>query len=192
MPCSGTPRAKDALAATTLNSLKAPRTMPITPKTKVTLPIDAPERRRLPPLLRRAWYGLNQSFRRRIAHLELTPDQFTVLRTLLEGDPAGMTQRELTHQMTSDPNTVASLLERMARAGLIERATHEKDRRAHRIRSLELGRTRYVEARSIAIALQADLLSVLPEDRREEFLTHLTLVADACREAAEKFPRRKG
>jgi len=28
-----------------------------------------PERRRLPLLLRRAWYGLNQAFRRRIAHL---------------------------------------------------------------------------------------------------------------------------
>ncbi len=29
------------------------------------LPIDAPERKRLPLLLRRAWYGLNQAFRRR-------------------------------------------------------------------------------------------------------------------------------
>src|SRR2546425_1390986 len=85
------------------------------------LPIDAPERRRLPPLLRRAWYGLNQAFRRRIAHLEITPDQFTVMRTLLEGDPQGLTQRELTHLMTSDPNTVASLLHRMEEAGLIER-----------------------------------------------------------------------
>ena len=71
------------------------------------LPIDAPERRRLPPLLRRAWYGLNQAFRRRIAHLEITPDQFTVLRTLLEGDALGLTQRELTQHMTSDPNTHA-------------------------------------------------------------------------------------
>ena len=44
-------------------------------------PIDSPSRRRLPPLLRRSWYGLNQAFRRRIAHLDLTPDQFTVLRT---------------------------------------------------------------------------------------------------------------
>ena len=79
------------------------------------LPLDAPERRRLPPLLRRAWYGLNQAFRRRIAHTEVTPDQFTVLRTLLEGDPHGMTQSQVTRVMTSDPNTVASLLERMER-----------------------------------------------------------------------------
>src|SRR6266436_8729823 len=72
------------------------------------LPIDAPERRRLPPLLRRAWYGLNQAFRRRITHLGITPDQFTVMRTLLEGE--GISQRRLTELMSSDPNTVASLL----------------------------------------------------------------------------------
>src|SRR5882724_13150188 len=91
--------------------------------------IDSPERRRLPPLLRRAWYGLNQAFRRRIAHLDITPDQFTVMRTLLENE--GIRQRELTELMSSDPNTVASLLERMERAELIERQVHEADRRAN-------------------------------------------------------------
>src|SRR5437868_13111970 len=99
------------------------------------LPIDAPERRRLPLLLRRAWYGLNQAFRRRIAHLGITPDQFTVMRTLLEH--AGLSQRELTQLITSDANTVASLLERMEKAGLVERQAHEKDRRAHRLRRSE-------------------------------------------------------
>src|SRR4029453_16663615 len=79
----------------------------------VPLAIDSPERRRLPPLLRRAWYGLNQAFRRRIAHLGITPDQFTVMRILLENDESGITQRELTQFMSSDPNTVASLVERM-------------------------------------------------------------------------------
>src|ERR1051325_8285306 len=100
------------------------------PKKSEDLPLDSPERRRLPLLLRRAWYGLNQAFRRRIAHVGVTPDQFTVMRTLLENE--GITQRELTQLMTSDPNTVASLLERMEKAGLIERQAHEQDRRGHR------------------------------------------------------------
>src|SRR5439155_16296318 len=100
-------------------------------KSTVALPMDSPKRRRLPPLLRRAWYGLNQAFRRRIAHLGVTPDQFTVMRTLLEADARGLSQRELTHLISSDPNTVASLLERMEAAGLIERKRNEKDRRAH-------------------------------------------------------------
>jgi DNA-binding MarR family transcriptional regulator len=153
------------------------------------LPIDSPERRRLPPLLRRAWYGLNQAFRRRIAHLDITPDQFTVLRTLLESDPAGVTQRDLAHSMTSDPNTVGSLLERMESAGLVVRKPHEKDRRAHRIQLSAAGRRKYAAARKIAVALQSEVLLVLPEGDRDPFLEHLALVADACRKAGEPPPR---
>jgi DNA-binding MarR family transcriptional regulator len=148
------------------------------------LPIDSPVRRRLPPLMRRAWYGLNQAFRRRIAHTEVTPDQFTVLRTLLEGEECGLTQSELSRLMTSDPNTVAALLERMETAGWIERQAHERDRRAHRIRVLPRGKRKYLRVRKIAITLQAEILSVLPETDRERFLEQLGAVADACREAA--------
>lgn len=159
-------------------------------KSTSALPVDAPERRRLPPLLRRAWYGLNQAFRRRIAHLEITPDQFTVMRTLLEGDPQGITQRELTYLMTSDPNTVASLLQRMEEAGLVERKPHERDKRAHRIQLREGGKRKYEAARQVAVNLQSDILSGLPEERREQFLEDLAIVADACKSAADLSPKR--
>ena len=148
------------------------------------MPIDSPDRRRLPPLMRRAWYGLNQAFRRRIAHTRVTPDQFTVLRTLLEGEQRGMTQSELTRTITSDPNTIAALLERMQEAGWIERTSHERDRRAYCIRLLPTGKRKYLQVRKIAIALQTEVLSVLPETQREQFLAHLAAVADACRQAA--------
>ena len=151
--------------------------------------IDSPSRRRLPPLLRRAWYGLNQAFRRRIAHLNLTPDQFTVMRTLLEGDAKGMTQRELSRTMSSDPNTVASLLRRMEQAQLIRREPHEKDRRAHRIHLLASGRKKYEAARDEAIRLQSEVLAVLEERSREQFLENLNQIADACRTVAERSPR---
>ena len=155
---------------------------------RAELPIDAPERRRLPLLLRRAWYGLNQAFRRRIAHLDITPDQFTVMRTLRENE--GIRQRELTELMTSDPNTVASLLERMEKAGLIQREEHQRDRRAHRLTLLPLGRRKYEAAREIAVALQAEVLSAIPEDSREEFLEQLAQVADACKDSASRAPKK--
>lgn len=155
------------------------------PKTEFLEPIDSPNRRRLPLLLRRSWYGLNQAFRRRITHLQLTPDQFTVLRTLLENDARGITQRELARAMSSDPNTVASLLERMEKVGYVERTPHERDRRAHRIKVQAKGKKVYESARAIAVALQGELLGVLPAAGREEFLQNLSLVADACRTAAE-------
>lgn len=152
------------------------------PKLEPLLPVDAPERRRLPPLLRKSWYGLNQAFRRRIAHLQITPDQFTVMRTLRECE--GLTQRQLTQFMSSDPNTVASLLERMEKAGLVERRPHAKDKRAHQVELKPAGHRKYELAREIAVKLQTEVLDRLPAERREAFLGDLATVADACRDSA--------
>ena len=159
------------------------------PRPSGALSIDAPGCRRFPQLLRRAWYSLNQSFRRRIAHLGITPDQYTVMRTLLEGDPQGMTQRELSSAMSSDPNTIASLLRRMEETGFLVRTPHEQDRRAYRIQLREAGQAKYETARVIAIALQTEVLSNLPATQREAFLGNLAAVAAACRAAIGRSPR---
>src|SRR6187455_11635 len=112
-----------------------------------------PAQKRLPVLLRRAWYGLNQAFRQRIAILEITPDQFSILRWISEGDPQGLTQRTITDLMASDPNTITSTLARMERGGLIERRPHESDKRAHRVRLLPKGRKVFEKARAVAVEL---------------------------------------
>lgn len=141
--------------------------------------------KRLPPLLRRAWYGLNQSFRQRIAHLDVTPDQFSILRWLNEGDPLGLTQRELTDLMSSDPNTITSTLSRMEKAGMLARKRHESDRRAHRVKLLPAGRKIFENARQIALELQEQVLAALPPERREGFLADLELVGNACAAALQ-------
>jgi len=150
----------------------------------------APDRRRLPVLLRRAWYGLNQAFRRRILHTGITPDQFTALRNLHEAGSEGMIQSQLTGRMSSDPNTIASLVDRMKKAGLIDRQQDERDRRAYRIRINADGRRKFQEARKIALGLQEAVLEVIPEDQRETFLKQLNLVADSCLAVAEKSPKK--
>lgn len=157
---------------------------PVHRSTGGALAVDAPGRRRLPVLLRRAWYGLNQAFRRRIAPLGITPDQFTVLRTLLEFE--GLTQRQLADQMTSDANTIAALVRRMETAGLLQRCPHEKDRRAHRLHVTPAGRRAYLGARAAAVAMQSEILRCLPEPSREPFLQQLDIVATACRAAGEQ------
>lgn len=138
---------------------------------------DDPEHHRFPPLLRRCWFGLNQQFRRRIAPVGLTPDQFTTLRWLAENDPAGMTQRDLGRLMSSDPNTITSILKRMEAAGLVRRSPHPEDRRANCIRITETGCELLARARAHARALQDAALSAIPPEKREEFLEHLDRVA---------------
>lgn len=139
--------------------------------------------RRLPILLRRAWFGLNQSFRRRIAESGLTPGQFTALRTLIErGD---MSQRELTGVMSSDVNTIASLLSRMETLGWIKRETHERDRRTNRLHVTPSGKRKFEAARPQAMELQQRVLSTLSKAEQEQFLESLERVANSCQQELE-------
>jgi len=159
-------------------------------KSNLILPFDSPDRRRLPVLLRRAWYGLNQAFRRRILHTGITPDQFTALRNLHEAGAEGLIQSQLTGRMSSDPNTIASLVERMKNAELIDRHQDETDRRAYRISINANGRKKFQEARKLAVSLQECVMKVIPEEQRETFLKQLNAVADACLDAAENSPKK--
>lgn len=149
----------------------------------------APERsspRRLPPILRRTWYSLNQAFRHRIGHLGITPDQYSILRWLQEGDARGLTQQTITDLMASDPNTITSILQRMEKAGLVARRAHETDKRARRVCMQPEGRRAFAEAYQIATDLQREVLSALPATQRERFLKDLERVAEACAAAARK------
>lgn len=143
-------------------------------------PIDDPGRRRLPPLLRRCWYGLNQAFRKRLAYLGLTPNQFTVLRWLEEDQSAGVRQSEIVTRMASDPNTIAALVERMQADGLIKRKVDPTDRRARLITLSAKGKRLYTKARPIAIDLQEEVLENIPPNEREHLLAQLEVLADAC------------
>jgi len=155
------------------------------------------EIRRLPPLLRRAWYSLNQAFRQRIAHLGITPDQFSILRWLHEGDSRGLTQRTITDLMASDPNTITSTLQRMEKVGLISRHAHESDKRAHRVRVEKQGLQMFQSALKEALELQSHILAVLPPERRENFLQDLEIIADSCvaattrTEPTKRAPKKK-
>jgi DNA-binding MarR family transcriptional regulator len=148
-------------------------------------------RKRLPVLLRRAWYGLNQALRQRISHLGLTPDQFSILRWLNEGDPQGLTQRTLTDLMASDPNTITSTLARMEKSRLITRTPHEQDKRANRVKIQPAGRRAFDKARKIAKELQEAVLTTLPAGRRVKFLEELEAIADSCAATLEKAPVRR-
>ncbi|MEQ1860400.1 MAG: MarR family winged helix-turn-helix transcriptional regulator [Chthoniobacteraceae bacterium] len=147
--------------------------------------------KRLPVLLRRAWYGLNQAFRQRVAGLKVTPDQFSILRWISEGDPQGLTQRAITDLMASDPNTITSTLARMEKAGLVQRTQHESDKRARRVRLLPKGRRMFEKARKAASELQHTILTALPETQRDEFLEKLQIIADACASATERAVKRR-
>jgi len=150
---------------------------------------DRSDRPRLALLLRRAWYGLNQTFRRRIAGSGVTPDQFTILRWLGE-HPEGLTQRALADLMASDPNTVTAILTRMQKSGLIERRAHADDARCNLIVLKDKGRALHTRIQPLASDLQELLLDAVPPAKRAEFLKHLESVCSALDADTESLPTR--
>ncbi len=136
-------------------------------------PLDAPDRRRLPPLLRKAWYGLKPGvLRRRIKRHGATPGSNSrVLRLLRveKGSAEGLSQRDLCELMSSDPNTMAALLSRMEEQGLVERRPDPRDKRTRRVTATAHGKTLFKKLRATALTLQGDILNAIPEERREQF-----------------------
>ncbi|MEI6872860.1 MAG: MarR family transcriptional regulator [Verrucomicrobiota bacterium] len=147
-------------------------------------------KRRLPPLLRRAWFSLNQAFRQHLAPLGITPDQFTILRWLVEADAHGLTQVEITVCMASDPNTITATVRRMESAGLLERVPHETDGRSKRVRALPRGREVFEEGASLALDLQGRVLGCLSTEEAATFLELLERVSEACAQAGPAGTKR--
>ena len=126
--------------------------------------------------LRRAYFGIHRKLRAKIAHLDLSVDQYVVLMLLNESD--GLTQKEIWSDLPSDANTVAAILKRMEAKGWIERKTCNKDRRAIRVYLNQSGQTLYNEAASLAIEIRAQAVSGLNAEELKNLMHHLTVVGD--------------
>ena len=82
-------------------------------------------------LLGKAYQQVNQASKRRLAPHGVTPAQYAVLKILAERD--GQTGSELGDRLVLDSATITGLLDRLERAGLLERRADATDRRVHRI-----------------------------------------------------------
>lgn len=128
------------------------------------------DRLRFPVLLRTTWFSLNKAFRDRLAETNLTPAQFTSLRCLADEHPRAISQRKLADLTSSNPNNVADLVERLESKGWIRREKDPGDSRRKTLCLTEAGRKTYAEARREALALQEEVLEVVPANEREDFL----------------------
>lgn len=98
-------------------------------------------------------------FRDELDPFGVTPHQFVLLAFLWQRD--GVTQVELSECSEVDRTTISGLVDRLVKAGLVERRPNPADRRAHLICLTEAGRGLEPEltARSLRVreAISADL-----------------------------------
>lgn len=94
------------------------------------------------------------------------PGQAGLLWALGAGE--GISQRELAEKVRLSPPTVTAMLQKLERAGLVERHADERDQRVTRIRLTDEGRTLDRDLRAAHGAYISSVIGTLSEkDRRD-------------------------
>jgi DNA-binding MarR family transcriptional regulator len=104
----------------------------------------------------------------------LTPRQLAVMMVI--GDEEGLNQTELVERTGIDRSTMADLVARLTRRGLVQRRRTREDARAYAIKLSPQGAKLLREARPGAAAADQRLLACLPSGKRQEFLDSLNLI----------------
>ncbi|WP_203137449.1 MarR family winged helix-turn-helix transcriptional regulator [Microbacterium sp. JZ31] len=142
---------------------------------------DAPEPlRHLGHLLRRAQQMHLAAWQRDVSR-DVTSVQYAVL-TVLERLP-GSSQATLGAELDLDRSTIADLVARMTRRGLIERALDASDRRRNVLKLTDAGRATVAELRPRVAGLESVMAGELDaRDRRELRRMLRAMLAGAQRE----------
>jgi len=93
--------------------------------------------------LRRAQLAVYQDFAATMDVAELTPGQFGVM-ALIDANP-GLSQTRLGEILGIDRSTVVGVIDKLEGRGLVERAAHPQDRRAHALQLSPPGAKRFRE-----------------------------------------------
>jgi len=134
-------------------------------------------------LLHRAQQFAAERFTKAMAGAKLTQRQFAVLHATAEEE--GLTQTQLVKSTGIDRSTLAELVARMVKNGLLEREKLADDARANAVKLTANGRT-LLEAATLG-AMDADkaILSALPKNKRASFLETLRRIAETLEKGEE-------
>jgi DNA-binding MarR family transcriptional regulator len=107
----------------------------------------------------------------------LTPRQVAVMMVI--GDEEGLNQTELVERTGIDRSTMADLVARLTRRGLVQRRRTREDARAYAIKLSPQGAKLLREAKPAAASADQRLLAWLPAGKRQDFLDALNLIVTA-------------
>jgi DNA-binding MarR family transcriptional regulator len=116
--------------------------------------------------------------------IDLSVPQCDVLTTLTEAE--GISQQELAQRLYVTKGNISGLLDRLARAGLVERRSIAADRRQYAVYLTASGRAAAERAIALQHALIAATLGRLPAENLAEFETLLIATRDLVRAYRER------
>lgn len=139
-------------------------------------------------LLRRAQQFAYDQFVQQMGNGAITPRQFIVLFAVNEEE--GLSQTDLVNRTGIDRSTLADMISRMIKNGLLARKRTAEDARANAVRLTAAGRRALTGALPRALAAEKALLDLLPKAAQSELLKGLSHLASAMGEAKAAEPVR--
>ena len=108
---------------------------------------------------------------------ELTPRQYAVLVTVAQHE--GLSQTGLVERTGIDRSTLADVVRRMLKKGLLQRRRTKEDARAYAVKLTDEGRQLLQTTESQANRVDSRILEALPSRQREQFVEDLTAIVEA-------------
>lgn len=128
-------------------------------------------------LLRRAQQYANDLYAKEVGASGPTPRQFEVLYSVAQNE--GLSQTDLVRATGIDRSTLADMIARMLKKGLLSRSRTKEDARANAVSITASGKRMLSSAQSAVNRAEAGTLGVLPAAQRGAFMKALSAYADA-------------
>jgi DNA-binding MarR family transcriptional regulator len=128
-------------------------------------------------MLHRASQCAGDVFHGEIGGDDLTPRQYAVLLTVSQHE--GISQTGLVERTGVDRSTLADIVRRMLKKGLLQRRRTKEDARAYAVKLTEEGRRHLKMADPVARRVDDRILDALPTKQREQFLDDLAVIVAA-------------
>jgi len=129
-------------------------------------------------LFHRAVQVVTEIYQAEMASYDLTARQYAVLFALAHSE--GMSQSKLVDATGIDRSTMADIVRRMLKKGIIQRKRDKDDARAYDVKITEEGVRLFKAVTPIIQRIEEKLLSSLSTNRVDEFLGNLGMIVGAA------------
>jgi DNA-binding MarR family transcriptional regulator len=139
-------------------------------------------------LLHRAGQCAGDIFHAEMKDGELTPRQLAVLMTVAQNE--GLSQTGLVDRTGIDRSTLADIVRRMQRKGLLQRRRTKEDARAYAVKLTDEGRRVLRIAEPLAKRVDERILDALPTRQRDQFINDLLAIVDTLQKLSSADSKR--
>lgn len=137
-------------------------------------------------LLHRAGQCAGDVFHGEIGDTDLTPRQYAVLLTVAQNE--GLSQTQLVERTGVDRSTLADIVRRMLKKGLLQRRRTKEDARAYAVRLTDEGWRVLNICEPVVKRIEQRILDALPEGNRNQFLEDLSVIIESLSDAQSDAP----